>query len=165
MGRHTWRRSLKWSLATSALLLLAAQFVPVARTNPPLGIEVDAPPEVMSVLKRSCYDCHSNETRWPWYSRIAPASWLAAKDVREGREAVNYSTWGRYDSEERAELQRETWEDVEEGEMPLRIYTLMHPDARLSQTDRTVLRDWGLQSGYVEEDDRDSMGELDDKDP
>jgi proteasome lid subunit RPN8/RPN11 len=137
---------LKAVLGAAVLLFVVVQFVPVNRTNPPAGSEVIAPAEVLSVLRRSCYDCHSNETIWPWYSRVAPASWLIAKDVREGREAVNYSTWERYDAEERAEKQAETWEDVEEGEMPLGTYTLLHPSARLSAEDREVLRNWGLQA-------------------
>ena len=67
--------------------LVAAQFVPVDRTNPPVGQEIVAPAEVMTVLERACYDCHSNETVWPAYSRVAPVSWLVARDVQEGREA------------------------------------------------------------------------------
>lgn len=145
-NRPLFKRALKGAPLIAAGVFLAAQFVPVSRTNPPMGSELIAPPEVISVLRRSCYDCHSNETVWPWYSRVAPASWLLAKDVREGREAVNYSTWERYSVVERSEKQAETWEDVEEGEMPLGIYTLLHPRARLSRQDRAVLRSWGLQS-------------------
>ncbi|MBT8208017.1 MAG: heme-binding domain-containing protein [Acidimicrobiia bacterium] len=149
MKRTKLRGLLKIGLAGAAALLLIIQLLPVDRVNPPVVSELVAPPEVISVLRQSCYDCHSNETTWPWYSRIAPASWLVAKDVREGREAVNYSTWGRYDAEERAEKQWETWEDVEEGEMPMRIYTLMHPGARLTAQDRDILRDWAAQSGHA----------------
>lgn len=104
--------------------------------------EVDAPLEVLSVLRRACYDCHSNETVWPWYSRVAPASWLVARDVNEGREALNYSTWTSYPAEERDEERAETWEEVEEGEMPLGVYLLMHREAKLSDADRTILRSW-----------------------
>lgn len=124
------------------VLLLLVQLIPVRRGNPPVESDVAAPPEVASVLRRACYDCHSNETVWPWYSRVAPVSWLVARDVREGREALNYSTWGRYSPEERAEKLEETWEDVAEGEMPLRIYTLAHPGARLTSDDREALRAW-----------------------
>lgn len=144
-NRPRLRRAWKSVFVAAAILLIAVQFVPVNRANPPVGSELVAPGEVISVLRRSCYDCHSNETTWPWYSRVAPASWLVAKDVREGREAVNYSTWGRYSPEERAEKQAETWEDVEEGEMPLGIYVLIHPSARLSEQDRAVLRSWALE--------------------
>ena len=97
---------------------------------------------MLSVLRRACYDCHSNETVWPWYSRVAPASWLVARDVNEGREALNYSTWTSYPAEERDEERAETWEEVEEGEMPLGVYLLMHREAKLSDADRTILRSW-----------------------
>lgn len=133
-------------------LFLVAQLVPVDRANPPLGSEVAAPAHVLSVLRRSCYDCHSNETVWPWYSRIAPVSWLVARDVHEGRAAVNYSTWQRYSEAERAHHQEETWEEVQEGEMPLGIYSLAHPGARLSAEDVAALRAWGAEAAGGDED-------------
>ena len=123
-------------------LLLLAQLVPVDRSNPPVEEEVPAPPEVRRILERSCYDCHSNETRWPWYAQVAPVSWLVAYDVEEAREHLNFSTWNRYDSEERAELLEEAWEEVEEGEMPLWYYLPAHPEARLSTGDLELLRAW-----------------------
>lgn len=140
----------RWSkraLIGVAVVLLLAQFVPVDRTNPPVESWVDAPPDVVAVLERACYDCHSNETTWPAYSRVAPISWLVADHVHEGREAVNYSTWNRYSAEERAELLEETWEEVEEGEMPVKGYSLLHSRARLSDADRSLLRSW---AGSVE---------------
>jgi hypothetical protein len=124
------------------VLLVLAQFVPVERTNPPVGEELDAPAEVMTVLQRSCYDCHSNETVWPTYSRIAPISWLVVHDVEEGRSAVNYSEWGALSAEDQAHLLEETWEEVEEGEMPLKMYALAHQDARLTDADLATLRGW-----------------------
>ena len=141
-SREKIRRYSKRGLIGLAVALLLAQFVPVNRTNPPVESWVDAPAEVVAVLERSCYDCHSNETVWPAYSRIAPISWLVANHVHEGREAVNYSTWDRYSAEERAELLEETWEEVEEGEMPLQGYFLLHSQARLSDADLSLLRSW-----------------------
>ena len=123
-------------------LFLIIQFVPVDQHNPPVEAEVPASPEVRSVLRRACYDCHSNETRWPWYSRIAPASWLIAHDVNEGREVLNFSTWNRLATKKRIHALHESWEEVEEGEMPPWFYLLPHPDARLSEGDRAALRDW-----------------------
>jgi hypothetical protein len=70
-----------------------AQLVPLDRSNPPVSAEVPATPEVRAILKRSCYDCHSNETRWPWYAYAAPMSWLLVYDVHEAREHMNFSTW------------------------------------------------------------------------
>jgi hypothetical protein len=129
-------------LAGLVALLALAQFVPVSRTNPPVEQEVDAPPEVRAVLERSCYDCHSHETRWPWYAWIAPVSWLLAHDVAEAREHLNFSTWGRYDAGERAENLEEIAEMVEEGEMPPWFYLPLHPDARLSPADLATVTAW-----------------------
>jgi hypothetical protein len=125
-----------------AVAFLAAQLVTPARSNPPIEVEIPAPAEVKTVLRESCYDCHSNETVWPWYSRIAPFSWLLAHDVNEGREYVNYSAWNRLTPEKQAETIHESWEHVEEGDMPPRKYLSLHSDARLTDADRAVLRTW-----------------------
>jgi hypothetical protein len=132
----------KWSLGALALALLVIQLLPVQRTNPPVEAEVTAPSEVMAVLRRSCYDCHSHETAWPWYSYVAPLSWLVAHDVEEGREKINFSTWGRLSDGKRNHALEEIWEEVEEGEMPLWAYTLAHRGTSLSQQDLALLRDW-----------------------
>ena len=138
-------------------LLVLAQFVPVDRTNPPVVEEVDARVEVRAVLERACYDCHSNETVWPAYSYVAPVSWLVARDVHEGREHLNYSEWNRYSAEEQFELAEETREEIDEGEMPMDLYLLLHPEAKLSAEDRALLRSWTLGAnvpgGYARTDD------------
>lgn len=152
VDRAKLTRILKLAGLALVVLLVAAQFVPVDRTNPPVGEEIVAPAEVMTVLERACYDCHSNETVWPAYSRVAPVSWLVARDVHEGREALNYSTWGRYSAEERSELLEETWEEVAEGEMPMKPYVLLHPAARLTAEDQEVLRAWSLAPGGRSDD-------------
>jgi hypothetical protein len=126
------------------VVLVAIQLVPVDRSNPRVEAEVPAPPEVRAVLRRACYDCHSHETVWPWYSRVAPVSWLVAADVHEGREELNYSTWNRYGAKKRVKKLKETWEEVEEGEMPPWWYLVVHRDAVLSAADRVSLRDWAL---------------------
>jgi len=128
-------------LAVGALLALA-QVVPLARTNPPVESEVEAPPGARAVLERSCYDCHSNRTRWPWYAWVAPASWLVTHDVSEGREHMNFSTWNRYDAGERADHLEGIAEMVEQGEMPPWFYLPLHPDARLSEADVAALHAW-----------------------
>ena len=125
-----------------AVLLVLIQLVPVDRENPPVETELDAPAEVLSLLRRSCYDCHSHETEWPWYSYVAPASWLVAKDVDEGREYLNFSTWNAYDAEKRRHLIEEIWEEVEAGEMPLWFYLPLHPSARLDEADLELLEGW-----------------------
>ena len=136
------------SVAIACVALVGvAQLVPVARTNPPVEQELDAPEEVRSILERSCYDCHSHATRWPWYAWIAPASWLLAYDVSEAREHMNFSTWGRYDAEERADHLEEIVEMVEQGEMPPWFYLPLHADARVSDADLATLRVWSGASG------------------
>jgi cytochrome c551/c552 len=129
----------------AALLIVAfigIQFVPVERSNPRVAGEIDAPAQVKEILRRSCYDCHSNESVWPWYSYIAPASWLVSDDVTEGRAELNFSEWNSYDDKKKQKKIKEIWEEVEEGEMPQWYYILMHPEARLSDADKKTLRDW-----------------------
>ena len=124
------------------IVLVGIQFIPVNRSNPPVEEEILASTEVKAILKRACYDCHSHETIWPWYSQVAPASWLLAWDVAEGREELNFSTWNRYTQKKRDKIIKEIWEEVEEGEMPPWFYLPLHPDARLSENDHSVLRAW-----------------------
>lgn len=124
------------------VILVGIQFVPIDRTNPPVKSEVDAPDEVAAILQRACYDCHSNETRWPWYSRVAPTSWLVAGHVQEGRGEINFSEWPTFDFELQEHAYRDIEEQIDEGKMPLRSYTLVHSDARLSQEDRETLLRW-----------------------
>jgi cytochrome c551/c552 len=120
----------------------AIQLVRFDRTNPPVTTDLHAPPEVRNVLRRACYDCHSNETVWPWYSTIAPVSWLLHHDVTEGRETLNFSEWGALAPTGKAEQRREIGDSVADGEMPLWYYLPMHPSARLSDADKRILADW-----------------------
>ncbi len=124
----------------AAATLLALQLVPLSRSNPPVESEMPAPPEVRAILDRSCADCHSHETRWPWYAYLAPASWLVVYDVHHAREHLNLSTWQRYDAKRQLKKTRAIGEEVEEGEMPLWTYLLAHPDAQLSAEERETLR-------------------------
>jgi hypothetical protein len=140
-------RILRWSIVGLCLGFIAIQFVPASRTNPPVEADVHAPAEVRLVLRRACYDCHSNETVWPWYSRIAPVSWLIARDVHEGRAELNFSTWNRLSAKEQAKTMHESWEQVTDGEMPTWFYLALHPEARLSANDQSVLRAWSLSAG------------------
>jgi len=108
---------------------------------------VPASPEVRAVLRRACYDCHSNETVWPWYSKVAPSSWLVSSDVLSGRRHMNFSTWNRRTAERQAEALRQAWEEVEAGEMPLWYYMPLHPEARLTDADKALLRAWSRGEG------------------
>lgn len=120
------------------LALIVMQFFRPERTNPSAdpGASFEAvvqpPQEVTSSLKRACHDCHSNQTAWPWYSNIAPASWLIASDVNEGRAHLNFSEWTKAGAEgEKPDLE-DLCSEVREGKMPLPAYTLLHPQAKLS---------------------------------
>ena len=138
-----------------AIVLVGIQFIPVNRGNPPVEEELQTSPEVKAILKRACYDCHSHETIWPWYSQVAPASWLLAWDVAEGREELNFSTWNRYTQKKRDKIIKEIGEEVQEGEMPPWFYLPLHPDARLSDSDRSVLRVWAASVPSVPEEGND----------
>jgi hypothetical protein len=124
------------------VLILAIQFIPVETANPPIEGDIPTSPAVKAVLRRACYDCHSHETVWPWYSRIAPVSWLLVYDVREGRAELNFSTWDRYTTQQQVKKLRESWQEVSEGEMPPWYYLPAHRDARLSGEDRALLELW-----------------------
>ena len=126
-------------------LFLLAQLIPVARTNPPATKELTAPLEVDGLVQRACYDCHSNETRWPWYAYVAPASWLVAWDVHEARKHLNFSTWGDYPPAKQRKKLEELVEMIEQDEMPLWYYRPLHPDARLGQAERDQLIAWARQ--------------------
>lgn len=123
-------------------LFLALQLVPVDRANPPVVADFSGDEAVEQVLRRACYDCHSNETVWPWYSAVAPVSFLCAHDVAEGRAALNFSTWGAHAASDRAHARRECWEEVVGGHMPLPIYLWTHPEAVLTEGDRELLTIW-----------------------
>lgn len=107
----------------------------VTNLNPPVVQEPAWPsPRVRELAQRACFDCHSNETVWPWYSQIAPVSWLVANDVVEGRDTFNFSDWGagHPDAGEFGEV-------IAEGKMPLPIYLIMHPLARFSEAEKQEL--------------------------
>jgi len=124
------------------LVFLAIQLVPVERTNLPVTAEIQAPSDVSSILRRSCYDCHSNETKWPWYSRVAPVSWLLERDVREGRRELNFSQWRTLAPARKAKKVKESLTEIENGDMPPWYYLPMHPDAKLTGKDKAVLGSW-----------------------
>ena len=136
------KRLLKIAGWVALALFLAIQLKPVDRSNPPVTADLDAPREVKAVLRAACYDCHSHETRWPWYSYVAPVSWLVAHDVEEARAEMSFSEWGALDPREQLELRQEMWEEVEKGKMPLKKYVMLHPAARLSEEQKRLLRDW-----------------------
>ena len=121
------------------VLFAVAQLLPLGgtRDNPPVVAEPPwADPAARALAQRACFDCHSNETRWPWYSYVAPASWLVVYDVSEGRKHLNFSDWAR------AEDADEAAEEVLEGEMPPTAYVLAHREAALTPQERRQLASW-----------------------
>jgi len=134
-----------WSriiIIAGIIILIGIQFIPVDRTNPPTSGEFKAPDQVKAVIQQSCFDCHSHETDWPWYSFIAPASWVVIRDVNEAREHLNFSRWDTLTAEEREDMQEEIWEEVSEGEMPLSMYTFAHPGTKPTEEDKQILYEW-----------------------
>jgi len=135
-------RKLIISAAVLAALFLLIQLIPVEQTNPPVEADLAAPAPVTDILRRSCYDCHSHETTWPWYSRVAPFSWWLAEHVTEGRADLNFSQWPLFDFEARELMLRDIEKQLVDGTMPLRSYVLGHREARLSDRDREILLEW-----------------------
>ena len=107
---------------------------------PPSGL--DLPPDMSAVVKRACIDCHSNQTVWPWYSYVAPVSWLIERDVHRGRAHMNLSEWQQYTFTQRQKLLADIASAVKNREMPLSQYTLIHRGARLSDADRNLVYNW-----------------------
>lgn len=128
--------------------LIIAQFVapkPPANQeeNPGDLIENNlAEGEVARLLKNSCYDCHSNQVNYPWYSYVAPVSILVRHDVIEGKDELNFSEWQDYDKRRKLRKLKEVGEVLEEDEMPLGIYTFIHQGAKLSEADKALLTEW-----------------------
>ena len=138
------KKVLKVVLLALAVVLFAAQFVRPDLTNPPIdpAHELRAPANVQSILDRSCNDCHSNRTRYPWYAQISPLSWWLKDHITEGRREVNFSEFATYSARRKGRKFKEICEQVKEGEMPLESYLPLHPSAKLSDADRQVLCQW-----------------------
>jgi hypothetical protein len=141
----------KWTvrvLVGMAVLFVLIQIIRPARTNPAIdstyeiGARASVDPAVIAILNRSCNDCHSNRTIWPWYSGVAPVSWLVASDVNGGRRHVNFSEWFAYPPDKRMKLLEEICKEVKQGDMPPIQYTPMHRGSRLTSADATALCDW-----------------------
>jgi len=130
------------------VVLIVIQFFPPDRTNPPvdadvaLGTKTEVPPEIESILKKACYDCHSNETKWPWYSSIAPASWVIAHDVQEGRKHLNFSEWENYTIKKKQVHLDMICSNTVDGTMPLPAYLFLHGSAQLTDAEIDILCEW-----------------------
>lgn len=143
------KKILKFTLIILMIGFVVIQFI--GRPNKTTTTEITAahitkqlqvPSNVESILKRSCYDCHSNHTTWPWYSNIAPASWLVADDITHGRKKMNFSDWTALSPAKRESRLNEICEEIKADEMPLPKYLLLHSDAKLSPSDKDILCKW-----------------------
>ncbi len=126
------------------VLLLAIQLIRPEKTNPPVdeALTLKAPDNVMKILKTSCYDCHSNETKWPWYSQIAPLSWNIIGHVNDGRDALNFSKWSEIDPKIKTKRLKRSIKTINNGMMPLSNYLMMHEAAQLSNEQKKTIIDW-----------------------
>ena len=133
MFTKTWFKAAVIVVGVGLLGFVGIQFMPVDRSNPPVisGPQWDSS-KTKALMQRACFDCHSNETKWPWYAYVAPVSWLVANDVHEARAVFNVSEWQPGDGAEAAE-------QVEAGNMPRPQYLLMHPEARLTKEEKEAL--------------------------
>jgi hypothetical protein len=138
----------QYILGGLALVLIVIQFIPTdlpAASNDNAGDISKSglvSQDVSILLKTSCYSCHSNETEYPWYSYVAPSSWLIARDVRVARDELNFSRWQDYDQRRMISKLDDIATEVGEGHMPMPIYTLMHPSAKLSDAQRELIIAW-----------------------
>lgn len=142
---------MKWLVRVGLALLIMftlAQLIRPSLANPPVDATKTlyaterVPADVRAMLDRACADCHSNHTTWPWYSRVAPMSWVLADHVKDGRKELNFDEWGSYSAKRKAHKLKETCEQVERWEMPMKSYIRLHPEANLSQEERAAICRW-----------------------
>ena len=139
---------MKWIAIVLIVVFIGIQFVRPARTNPQVDesqtifARTQMTPEVSAILDRSCRDCHSNKTVWPWYTNVAPISWWLSNHVNEGRGDLNMSEWGRLAPDRQDRKLRQICDEVSDNVMPLNSYLPMHPQARLSEQDKKTLCEW-----------------------
>ncbi|MEZ4920751.1 MAG: heme-binding domain-containing protein [Saprospiraceae bacterium] len=155
------RKRKNWLIAI-VVLLLGMQFIRIDKTNPPVDASVDyialtnPPEDVIQMLRSACYDCHSHETQYPWYSNVAPVSWMLGNHIREGRKHLNFSTMGNLPVKVFAHKMEEAQEEVLEKKMPMKSYTFAHSDSKLTDEQRKRLAQWFADStpdASIEEED------------
>ena len=145
-------KAVKYVVIALAVLFAVAQFVRPDITNPPvdpaerLEASVDVPADIAAILKRSCNDCHTNETAYPWYSQMTPVNWWLKSHIDHGREHLNFSTWAKYTPNQKEKRLEEVCEVLESGEMPLPSYLWGHREAVLSAEDSQKLCKWARAS-------------------
>ena len=142
------KKRLKYTLWAILIILVAIQFVPVDRENPvsdknnDLLVVTQAPEDIHNLIKNACYDCHSNETVWPWYSSVAPVSFLIANHVAEARENVNFSDWASFDKEDIRGILKHMRKEIDQNKMPLKGYVTLHPEAKMTAEQKASVLEW-----------------------
>jgi len=139
---------IKIGLTLILVILIAIQFVQPARNQsvqvPTGGIArvISVPENVQAILQNSCYDCHSNNTRYPWYAMIQPGAWWMASHIEEGKAELNFDEFGNYSKRRQLSKLKAIQGSIEDKSMPLPSYTFIHRNANLSQKDQKLLKDW-----------------------
>ena len=145
------KKVLKVGVIALVLGFIVLQFFPPDRTNPPINdaetleASTQVPADVAAILNRSCSDCHSHKTAYPWYSNVSPASWFLVDHIENGRSHLNFSVWNTYDKKKKSHKMEEIQEQVEGGMMPLGSYLWIHRNAVLSESDARALIDWTVK--------------------
>lgn len=134
---------MKRTLLIFLIIFIVMQFIQTNKENIAVdkNFEIKAPLEVMNILKTSCYDCHSNEVKYPWYSNVAPFSWVISTHITEGKKALNFSTWENYSQEDKDEKIKTIFRTAY-ASMPLPSYIFLHKNANLTKEQRSMIRDW-----------------------
>lgn len=135
-------RAFVWIAAFFGIIFVALQFIRPRLTNPPVAADLSAPPDVKQILRTSCYNCHSNETHLPWFDRIVPAYWIAVRDVRTGREHLNFSEIGKLSAAQQKAALYESVSQIELGAMPLPAYKRVHPESVITSQQLAVLKQY-----------------------
>ena len=141
---------MKKLLILLVLVFIGIQFVPM---NVPADLPVkdgnalEAPKNVQAILERSCFDCHSSHTTFPWYSSVAPVSWFTKEHVKKARKKLNFSNWNAYDDEKKVKYLEKIPKAIK-SKMPMASYLLIHKDAKLSEADKKAITDWATDAAF-----------------
>ena len=143
-----WRKRL---ILIVVIIVIGIQFIPTNRNTSTELLETDVskslsvPDEVQKIFKRSCYDCHSNNTNYPWYYKIQPVSWLLENHIKKGKKELNFSEFGSYSKRRQKSKLKAIKNQIIDNEMPLSSYTLIHRNAKLSEKDRALIKQWATK--------------------
>lgn len=140
--------AMKKILIVLLVAFVIIQFFPIDKTNPPVTKGMDfliskqTPEPIAQKIRNSCYDCHSNESRYPWYAYVQPTAWLLKKHIEDARTKLNFSTFATYEPKRQAHKLEESAEEIENGNMPMESYLLGHPEAKFSPEDMKMVVDY-----------------------